>query len=68
MKFSILITSYNKGQYLEECIKSCLNQTNKNFEIIVCDNYSTDNSDQIFNKYKESIKLLKKKKSVISHL
>ena len=34
MKFSILITSYNKGQYLEECIKSCLNQTNKNFEII----------------------------------
>ena len=68
MKFTILITSYNKGQYLEECIKSCLNQTNKNFEIIVCDNYSTDNSDQIFNKYKESIKLLKKKKSVISHL
>ena len=63
MKFSILITSYNKGQYLEECIKSCLNQTNKNFEIIVCDNYSTDNSDQIFNKYKESIKLLKKKKN-----
>ena len=62
MKFTILITSYNKGQYLEECIKSCLNQTNKNFEIIVCDNYSTDNSDQIFNKYKESIKLKKKKK------
>ena len=48
MKFSILITSYNKGRYLEECIKSCLSQTNKNFEIIICDNYSTDNSDQIF--------------------
>ena len=62
MKFSILITSYNKGRYLEECIKSCLSQTNKNFEIIICDNYSTDNSDQIFEKYKKDIKLIKKKK------
>ena len=67
MKFSILITSYNKGRYLEECIKSCLSQTNKNFEIIICDNYSTDNSDQIFEKYKKNIKLIKKKKLVIFH-
>ena len=62
MKFSILITSYNKGQYLEECIKSCLRQTNRNFEIIICDNYSDDNSDQIFNRYKKNIKLIKKKR------
>ena len=58
MKFSILITSYNKGQYLEECITSCLSQTNKNFEIIVCDNYSNDNSGQIFEKYQQNIKLI----------
>ena len=63
MKFSILITSYNKGQYLEECIKSCLKQTNGNFEIIICDNYSDDNSDQIFDKYKKNIKLIKKKRA-----
>jgi len=63
MKFSILITSYNKGQYLDECIKSCLNQTNRNFEIIICDNYSDDNSDQIFDKYKKNIKLIKKKRT-----
>ena len=62
MKFSILITSYNKGRYLEECIKSCLNQTNKNFEIIICDNYSTDNSNQILEKYKKNIKIIKKEK------
>jgi glycosyltransferase involved in cell wall biosynthesis len=62
MKFSILITSYNKEQYLEECIKSCLSQTNTNFEIIICDNYSTDNSDQIFQKYKKDIKLIKRKR------
>ena len=62
MKFSILITSYNKGQYLEECIKSCLEQTNRNFEIIICDNYSDDDSDQIFEKYKRDIRLIKKKR------
>ena len=32
MKFSTLITPYNKGQYLEEYIRSFLNQANKNFE------------------------------------
>jgi len=62
MKFSILITSYNKGQYLEECIKSCLEQTNRNFEIIICDNYSDDDSDKIFEKYKRFIRLIKKKR------
>ena len=62
MKFSILITSYNKGQYLEECIKSCLEQTSRNFEIIICDNYSDDGSDQIFEKYKRNIRLIKKKR------
>ncbi|MDA9663653.1 glycosyltransferase family 2 protein [Candidatus Pelagibacter sp.] len=62
MKFSILITSYNKEQYIEECIKSCLRQTHKNFEIILCDNYSTDNSNQIFDKYKKDIKLFRKKR------
>ena len=51
MKFSILITSFNKGKYIEECIKSCLEQTYNNFEIIVCDNYSTDNSEETFIKY-----------------
>ena len=62
MKFSILITSFNKGKYIEECIKSCLKQTYNNFEIIVCDNYSTDNSEEIFTRYKKKIVLLKKKK------
>ena len=62
MKFSILITSFNKGKYIEECIKSCLNQTEKNLEIIVCDNYSDDNSSLIFKKYEKNITLFRKKK------
>ena len=68
MKFSILITSFNKGKYIEECIKSCLKQTYNNFEIIVCDNYSTDNSEEIFTRYKKKIVLLKKKKISVRDL
>jgi glycosyltransferase involved in cell wall biosynthesis len=62
MKFSIIITSYNKGSYIEKCIKSCLEQSEKNFEIIVCDNYSDDGSIAIFEKYKKFVKLIQKKK------
>ena len=60
MKFSILISSYNKGNYIEKCIKSCLAQSNKNLEIIVVDNYSgiekkeyhLETENAIFNKDK----------------
>ena len=63
MKSSILITSYNKGKYLEQCILSCLTQNTINEgEILVLDNYSNDNSDQILKKFENKIKIYKKKK------
>lgn len=62
MKFSIIVTSYNKGLYIKECLKSCLNQSIKNYEIIVCDNFSDDNSELIFKEYNGLIKLIKKEK------
>ncbi len=39
---SILISSYNKGNYVEDCLNSCLNQSYQNCEIIFLDNYSND--------------------------
>ena len=57
MKFTIIITSFNKEKYLKDCIESCLNQSNKNYEVILCDNYSEDNSAIIFEKFKNSIHL-----------
>lgn len=62
MKFTIIITSFNKEKYLKDCIESCLNQSNKNYEVILCDNYSEDNSAIIFEKFKNSIQIIKKKK------
>ena len=63
MKFTILITSYNKGQYLEECIQSCLSQSYKDYEIILCDNFSDDGTNKILSKFKNHIKIIKKKKN-----
>lgn len=51
-KFSIIIPVYNSEKYLDRCILSCINQTYKNFEIILIDDGSSDNSLKICNKYK----------------
>ena len=51
MKFSILISSFNKGKYIEKCITSCLQQKEKDCEIIVFDNYSTDNTLKVLKKF-----------------
>ena len=62
MKFSILISSCNKGNYLEKCIKSCTSQSNKDLEIIIADNYSTDETEKVLEKYSEEITIKKKSK------
>ena len=62
MKISILISSYNKGAYIEECLNSCLNQTYQDYEIILLDNYSNDNTDIILEKYSKNIIIKKETK------
>jgi len=46
MKISLIIPNYNKEPFVVDCIKSCVNQTYKNIEIIFIDNESKDNSLQ----------------------
>jgi glycosyltransferase involved in cell wall biosynthesis len=43
-KFSIIVPVYNTGKYIEKCIFSIINQIYKNFEVILIDDGSTDNS------------------------
>ncbi len=53
---SIIIPNFNYGQYLESAILSVLNQSYKNFELIIIDGGSTDNSIDVIKKYNNQIK------------
>lgn len=62
-KFCIIIPSYNNDHgdvegktFLQKCIESVLNQTYKNFEIIIVDDMSTDTSVETVEKYVEKDK------------
>ena len=51
---SVIIPNYNHARYLDERIQSVLNQTYQNFELIILDDKSTDNSVEVINKYKDN--------------
>ena len=50
-KFSIIIPNYNKEDYVEETLNSIFNQTYKNYEVIVIDDASSDNSIEKIKKF-----------------
>lgn len=55
MKISIVTISYNQGQFLEETINSVLNQRGAEWEYVVIDPGSKDQSRDIINFYKNKI-------------
>jgi glycosyltransferase involved in cell wall biosynthesis len=60
---SVLTANYNYAGYLSEAIESVLAQTYPNFEVIVCDDGSTDDSCEVATRYAQKdprIKLLQK--------
>ncbi len=57
-KISIIIPSFNQGKYIEETLNSILNQNYSNYEIIIFDGGSTDNTLAILEKYKKNIQHL----------
>lgn len=50
-KVSVVIPTYNSALYLDEAIQSVLDQTYKNYEIIIMDNASTDDTTELVKKY-----------------
>lgn len=50
-KFSVVMSSYNYGHYISQAIQGVLDQTFKDFELIVADDGSTDNTAEVVASY-----------------
>lgn len=62
---SVLMPVYNNYKFLDASIKSILNQTYKDFELIIINDGSTEPIEDILNSYKDSrIKIFKNKKNI----
>ena len=59
MLFSIIIPNYNSEKWINKCIDSILSQLYSNYEIIIVDDMSSDNSVNLIKQYNDSrIKLI----------
>lgn len=63
---SVIIPTYNRGNIVPQAIESALNQTYKNFEIIVVDDGSTDNTKETLGRYYDKIKFFYKNNGGVS--
>ena len=62
MKVSIITVCYNSQKTIENTIKSVLSQSYKNYEYIIIDGGSTDNTIEIIKKFKKKIHIFKSEK------
>lgn len=66
---SIIVPIYNSEKHISKCIKSILSQTYKNFELILINDGSTDNSKKIIEQFKKKddrIKVINKENSGVA--
>ena len=60
IKISVIIPTFNREKLIGNSIKSVLNQTLKNFELIIVDDGSTDNTKEVVDKFQDKrIKYIK---------
>ena len=66
MKISVIVTNYNYEKWLRRCVRSLINQNFDDYEIIIIDDCSTDNSRNILLEYQDAdkIKLIFNKSNV----
>lgn len=61
---SIIMPSYNTGRFIKETVESVLAQTHSNFELIIVDDCSTDNTDEVVASFEDArIKYIKNEKN-----
>ena len=70
IKVSVIVTVYNVENYIEKCLNSLVNQTLEDIEIIIVNDGSKDNSENIIksflSRYPQKIKYLKKENGGLS--
>ncbi|MCK5577953.1 MAG: glycosyltransferase, partial [Planctomycetes bacterium] len=52
---SVIIPSFNRAAFLPKTIKSVLDQTYQNFEIVLVDDGSTDNTAEVVDEFKDRL-------------
>ena len=70
MTLSICIPTYNRAKHINNCLNSILlNELNNDFEIIISDNGSTDNTESIVHEYidKLPIKYFKNEENICNY-
>lgn len=55
---SVIIPNYNQGHYVSDAIQSVLDQTFRSFEIIVVDDGSTDNSQEVIARFGDQVRYI----------
>lgn len=69
VKYSFIVPVYNTEKYLKRCLDSLVRQTFKDFEIIIVNDGSTDNSKNVISEYEEkynNIKVINQKNQGLS--
>ena len=53
-KVTVCLPTYNRAHYLREAIESVLSQTFQDFELLICDNASTDETSEVVKSFRDA--------------
>lgn len=66
VEVSVVIPSYNHGHFLDECLASVLGQEGVNFEVILVDDGSTDDTHKVASRFRDRITYLRQDNAGLS--
>lgn len=66
MQVSVIIPTYNSAQYLDAAVKSVLEQTFTDYEILIIDDGSTDKTEEVIKQFGDSVRYIRQKNQGVS--
>jgi len=64
---SVIIPSYNSAKYLTDAVESVLNQTFRDYEVLVIDDGSTDDTEAVMRRYGEPVRYIRQPNSGVAN-